>query len=128
MGTAKWLVWCYTHYFKPAFTVGDMSSSCPLPTARFWCGCRSIQPFTFPRFANSDRWFEKPKGFSVWLATIVQCLRHFIRCNTNLTTTVFPSVATRHKICHPFGVPLMNVCLAVFFHAFGIFLFEMQTE
>ena len=36
MGTAKWLVWCYTHYFKPAFTVGDMSSSCPLPTARFW--------------------------------------------------------------------------------------------
>ena len=51
---------------------------------------------------------------------------------------VFPSLATQHKICHPFGVPLMDVCLAgvpcfalhrlpVFFHAFGIFLFEMQT-
>ncbi len=49
------------------------------------------------------------------------------------------SIATQHKICHPFGVPLMDVCLAgvprfalhrlpVFFHAFGIILFEMQTE
>ena len=57
----------------------------------------------------------------------------------NLTTAAFPSIATRHKICHPFGVPLMDVCLAgvprfalhrlpVFFHAFGIILFEMQTE
>ena len=50
----------------------------------------------------------------------------------------FPSLATQHKICHPFGVPLMDVCLAgvpcfalhrlpVFFHAFDIILFEMQT-
>ena len=84
--------------------------------------------------------FEKPKGFSVWLATIVQCLRHFFSCNKtyNQTTTAFPSLATRHKICHPFGVPLMDVCLAgvpcfalhrlpVFFHAFGIILFKMPT-
>ena len=52
--------------------VGDMSGSCPLPKGKVpgvWC--RSIQPFTFPRFANSDRWFAVPIGTAVWLATIV---------------------------------------------------------
>jgi hypothetical protein len=53
--------------------------------------------------------------------------------------SAFHSIATQHKICYPFGVPLMDVCLAgvpcfalhrlpVFFHAFGIIIFEMQTK
>ena len=74
-------------------------------------------------------------GYHCPMPTAFLPLRH----NTNLTLTAFPSIAARHKICHPFGVPLMDVCLAgvpcfalhrlpVFFHAFGIILFEMQTE
>ena len=65
-------------------------------------------------------------GYHCPMPTAFLPLRH----NTNLTLTAFPSIATRHKICHPFGVPLMDVCLAgvpcftlhrlpVFFHAFG---------
>ena len=45
--------------------VGDMSGSCPLPKGKVpgvWFGLSSH--------------FEKPKGFSVWLATLVRCLWH----------------------------------------------------
>ena len=62
-------------------------------------------------------------GYHCPMPTAFLPLRH----NTNLTLTAFPSIAARHKICHPFGVPLMDVCLAVFFHAFDIILFEMPT-
>ena len=76
-------------------------------------------------------------GLSDRHSTVVYSL---IGCyEENDCLSAFPSIATRHKICHPFGVPLMDVCLAgvpcfalhrlpVFFHAFGIILFEMQTE
>ena len=39
-------------------------------------GAIQYQPFTFSRFANSDRWFAVPKGTAVWLATFVRCLWH----------------------------------------------------
>ena len=92
-----------------------MSSPCPLPNSKV----------SVVGVALSSH-FEKPKGFSVgWLPL----------SNAYGIT----SLATQHKICHPFGVPLMDVCLAgvpcfalhrlpVFFHAFGIILFEMQME
>ena len=129
MGTAKWLVWCYTHYFKPAFTVGDLSSPCPLPTARFWVWVSLYPAISKNLKAFLYGWLPLSNAYGI-----------SFRCSTihNQTTTAFPSIATRHKICHPFGVPLMDVCLAgvpcfalhrlpVFFHAFGIILFEMPT-
>ena len=52
--------------------VGDMVCPCPLHSSKVvFVWCPSFQPFTFPRFANSDRWFAVPKGTAVWLATIV---------------------------------------------------------
>ena len=110
--------------------VGDMSCPCPLPNGKVLCvWCRSIQPF------RRTHRHGCMAGYLCLMPTAFLPLRH----NTNLTLTAFLSLATQHKICHPFGVPLMDVCLAgvpcfalhrlpVFFHAFGIILFEMQTE
>ena len=91
--------------------------------------CRSSQPF------RRTHRHGCMAGYLCLMPTAFLPLRH----NTNLTLTAFLSLATQHKICHPFGVPLMDVCLAgvpcfalhrlpVFFHALGIILFEMQTE
>ena len=81
--------------------------------------CRSSQPF------RRTHRHGCMAGYLCLMPTAFLPLRH----NTNLTLTAFPSLATRHKICHPFGVPLIDVCLAgvpcfalhrlpVFFHAF----------
>ena len=51
--------------------VGDMCCVCPLPTGKVPGVVLPYQPFTFPRFANSDRWFAVPIGTAVWLATFV---------------------------------------------------------
>ena len=60
MGTAKWLVIELSPKYQPAFMVGDMSSPCPLPTARFRvCGVALTSHFA------------APIGAAVWLATIV---------------------------------------------------------
>jgi len=60
MGTAVWLVWNRPQFYQPAFTVGNMSSPCPLPSGKV-PGVGIVLPSHF----------EKPKGFSVWLATFV---------------------------------------------------------
>ena len=89
-----------------------MGCVCPLPNGKVpGVGCRSYQPFTFPRFANSDRWFEKPKGFSVWLATIIQCLSAFLplRLNPHLTSCGFSiHCKTKHTQCPSAFLPLRH--------------------
>ena len=60
------------HIISACPWVGDMVSVCPLPNGKVSdVGGHSIQPITFPRFANSDRWFAAPMGAAVWLATLV---------------------------------------------------------
>ena len=59
-----------THIRNLADMQGTTSTLCHLPQGQAIIITLS-QPFAFPRVANSDRWFETPKGISVWLATIV---------------------------------------------------------
>ena len=102
--------------------VGDKVCVCPLPNGKVsGVGVALSQPFRSPYGGSCMA------GYHCLMPTAFLPLRH----NTNLTLTAFPSITTRHNICHPFGVLLMDVCLAgvpcfalhrlpVFFHAFGI--------
>ena len=49
--------------------------------------------------------FAVPKGTAVWLATIVQCLRHFFHCNSIPNLSTFP--IAKYTIYQYF--PLQNI-------------------
>ena len=67
---AKWLgkIWIYKN---ASLQVCDMLHNVPCITARNYMCIFPTQPFTFPRFANSDRWFAIPIGMAAQLATII---------------------------------------------------------
>jgi len=74
LGVSKWLVWRAPPKYKPAFTVGDKVSSCPLPSGKvpgMWC-----------RFPSH---FAAPRGAAVWLATIVRCQKASFFANCPLS-------------------------------------------
>ena len=82
------------------------------------------QPFTFPRFANSDRWFAVPIGTAVWLATFVWCLWHPLckrpNCIFSLVTApcMLPTassllIASIRCLWHYFLSDIANACLMV---------------
>ena len=93
--------------------VGDMVCVCPLPKGKVpgvWFGLTSH--------------FEKPKGFSVWLATLVRCLWHPLckrpHCILSLLTApcLLPttsSLLTGPIRCrwHHFLSDIANACLIV---------------
>ena len=72
MGVSKWLGKRHHTTYNLADMQGTRAYHVAYYKGRlvFW-GQFLHQPFTFPRFANSDRWFVVPKGTTVWLATIV---------------------------------------------------------
>ena len=74
LGTAKWLDRATPPFYTLPLGKGHTQPMSPTIKAGYVIGVISYQPFTFPRFANSDRWFAVPKGTAVWLATFVRCL------------------------------------------------------